>query len=201
MFAISYLRDKQIYHSDWSIHHNTISITLMYLGDSEGRGSFLSLKNDSEARINVVFCPCSLLPNRGWSLWGKVVFNAISVTPVHLWNVVLQLPAYRLKLISWASRPAVGKCGVLPSPGAERSSFPGDEVQGPLGTLWGGGCGFGTTNLPKFKHQRRWDLEPLFTEPGGTGSLRCWPCPRVVKRAVGKCCPAFIAQVLGSCLA
>lgn len=25
----------------------------MYLGDSEGRGSFLSLKNDSEARINV----------------------------------------------------------------------------------------------------------------------------------------------------
>lgn len=142
------------------------------------------------------FCPCSLLPNRGWSLWGKVVFNAISVTPLHLWTVVLQLPAYRLKLISRASRTAVGRCGVLPSPGTERSSFPGGEVRGPLGTLWGGGCGFGTTNLPKFKHQWPWDLEPLFTEPGGTRSLRCWPCPCIVKRAVGKCCPGFYCTSL-----
>jgi len=64
MFAISYLRDKHIYHSDWSIYHNTISITLIYLGDTEERESFLSLKNESEAHVNVVFCPSSLLSDR-----------------------------------------------------------------------------------------------------------------------------------------
>lgn len=171
MFAISYFHDKHIYHSDWSIYHNMISITLMYLGDAEGRGKLAFPEKWIWSACWCCFLSFQSPPWQSVKFVRQSSFNVITVIPLRL-EMLLAAAVLQIKTCFLSQQGCCWKIWCIPFPGTEKSSFPEAEGQGPFGWWLWFQClcrAFGTAE------HSRWEASADYWEsPSMRGKMHFW---------------------------